>query len=833
MSITFLAPGWLWLLLAVPAIWFVPRRLTDVRHGVLRTTVLLLLVVGMAEPVSIGRGGQAHVAVVVDGSDRAREAAEGLASRLAGAHRVALGPRDKTHRLTSSFDDVVPVGAGNRPGYPNQALEAGARVIPDGAPGAVVLIDDGQSQLAAWGPSVQSLIARGIPVHTVRMPAVAEDEPRIVRVDVLDVPRAGRPCRLRIHAVGQSPSIRIGVSVTSTTPPLYVFGGGSVSAALALDGRVTEVLNLTPDSGGVLGLTVGFAEPDGIQLSPTFGAVELRLAVQEPIRALYLGERVVEGGNRMANLVGNGGVVLEERPIDSADPRATLDGLDLVVIDDRPADTVPQAFHEELVRAVRDRGLGLVVSGGRAAFGAGGWHKSPVAKLLPVEFMHREEKRDPSTTLCVVIDTSGSMGGGRVQLAKEVARLAIRRLLPHDKVGIVEFYGAKRWAAPIQPASNRIEIERALNRMNAGGGTVILPAIEESFYGLQNVQTRYKHVLVLTDGGVERGSFEPLLRKMADKGINVSTVLIGGQAHSEFLVSIANWGKGRFYGVPNRFNLPEIILKQPASARLPAYRPGTHTVRTRGGPRWWGGDAPTDLPPLKGYVETKARDGAETIIEVAKGRRPVLSTWRYGLGRVTAFMSEPVGPGTDPWRDWEDYGSFLARVMARTASDMRSPYKFSLRRGRGTWQLVAKRVGPTEASPVARPLGRNGEPGEALAFQRRADDLWIADAGDTTNLKCGADDGGLTPPVWVALDPNLQGTLVDPEQGIDLAALSKATGGRALTLAEASSFVPSTGGGTNPLSVTRLWPWLVLLALIAYVLDIWHRRRERPIIGSA
>ena len=59
----------------------------------------------------------------------------------------------------------------------------------------------------------------------------------------------------------------------------------------------------------------------------------------------------------------------------------------------------------------------------------------------------------------------------------------MKRLLPHDKVGIVEFYGAKRWAAPLQPASNAIELQRALNRMDAGGGTVILPRWKKHFMG--------------------------------------------------------------------------------------------------------------------------------------------------------------------------------------------------------------------------------------------------------------------------------------------------------------------------------------------------------------
>ena len=126
----------------------------------------------------------------------------------------------------------------------------------------------------------------------------------------------------------------------------------------------------------------------------------------------------------------------------------------------------------------------------KSAFGTGGYFETPIASVLPVEMIQKEEKRDPSTTLVVIVDTSGSMSGERVQLAKECARLAIRRLLPHDKVGIVEFYGTKQWAAPIQSAANAIDIQRALNRLDAGGGTVILPAIEEAFYALQNVDRK-------------------------------------------------------------------------------------------------------------------------------------------------------------------------------------------------------------------------------------------------------------------------------------------------------------------------------------------------------
>ena len=150
---------------------------------------------------------------------------------------------------------------------------------------------------------------------------------------------------------------------------------------------------------------------------------------------------------------------------------------------------------------------------------------------------------------------------------------------------------------------------------------------------MQNVETRYKHVLVLTDWAASRPahSSRSCARDGRTRAMNVSTVLIGPDAHSEFLVTLANWGKGRFYSVPNRFNLPEILLKQPttrAASRLPAGHPRGARARR---PGLVGSRPPTDVPPLAGYTETRERAGAETVLATASNDHPVLSTWRYGL----------------------------------------------------------------------------------------------------------------------------------------------------------------------------------------------------------
>jgi len=652
-----------------------------------------------------------------------------------------------------------------------RALHDAARAIPDGAPGSVTVQSDGHGTDTGFENAVFQLARRGIPMH-VRPVAEEPLGPRPVALEPLGTWRAGHTARLRVRLAGGD-------------APVVLRGPDGVLAT-----SDTDVLEFEPSAPGFLKLRV---EAGRFFRERTF-------AVQDPLRVFYRGTRVQGGREQLEALLGPG-FRFEDAPRDA----------DLVVLDDLPAEAFPRDEQEALAGAVFEEGVGLFVAGGKASFGPGGYHKTPLEEVLPVEFEQKREKRDPSTTLVVIIDTSGSMTGTRVQLAKEVARLAIRRLLPHDKVGIVEFYGAKRWAAPIQPASNAIEIQRALNRMTAGGGTIIMPAIEEAYYGLQNVRTRYKHVLVLTDGGVEAGAFEPLLRKMARKGMTVSTVLIGGGAHSDFLVSLSRWGKGRFYSVPNRFNLPEVILKLPSTTRLPAYRAGRHPIEVRGGPAWLG---PVErVPPLAGYVQLRARRRAETLLETAPSAHPVLATWRYGLGRVTAFATEPVGPGTSSWREWGGYGPMLARVLARTARDDAGPYRYRLARRGSFLTLEARRV-----RPAPPPEARCGD--TPMPFARRAPDLWVAHLPWPPEREARVFAGAtrLVSDAFGDVDPE---PLV--EAPLDLPAFAAATGGRVLARGEA----PTAGGSVAPVSLTRLRPGLLLAALLLFLTELLYRRWPR------
>jgi len=838
MTLVFLEPAYLWLLCAIPLFWFLPRRATW-GHAIVRTAVVAALVFTLARPALLETREDVHHVIVQDLSDSVRDDAVPAIRAAVKAHLSSLperaprtlvvlgGDRPPIDESTTPVDDNAPRVISSS--SISDALATAARLVPNEALGAVTVVSDGDAVDANWGDAIRQLAERRIPVHAIEVDPTDDD---VYPCGIRSTPplRVGQIARVAVDVVGRADEIV--VTLVADDDVL------ARSAATACPGHATIALEFEPAEAGIIDVEARVEVVSGVDADADNNRFPSSLAIQEPIRAFYLAERLVDSRSRMSDLIGRGVELAEPSAAQLATLARDPEGLaayDLVIIDDRPAESIPRPVQEAIVRAVQNEGVGLFYAGGKSAFGTGGYFDTPIASILPVEMVQKEEKRDPSTTLVVIIDTSGSMGGERVQLAKECARLAIRRLLPHDKVGIVEFYGTKQWAAPIQSAANAIDIQRAINRLDAGGGTVILPAIEEAFYAMQNVQTRYKHVLVLTDGGVEAGDFETLTRRMTAKGINVSTVLVGGDAHSEFLVDIANWGKGHFYAASNRFNIPEILLKQPSTSKIPPYRPGVHPVSFGGASGWWGDIARPDAPQLAGYVETRSRPGAHVIIETTEEHHPVLTSWRHGLGRVTALATEPVGDGTESWSEWNGYGSWLLRVLSRTAREHPQPFAWTIERDRRGARVIARRLTARRHLPRAERLRDDGTAQE-LEFEERAPGLFTARlleeaavrnmARATLRLQVSATDwpGGaahLVSPAWHAAAPERN---VDPRRSLDLALLASTTGGTHRELAAVTGFRALPGGDGAELRLMRCWPWCLLFALAAYLGDLLVRR---------
>ena len=421
--------------------------------------------------------------------------------------------------------------------------------------------------------------------------------------------------------------------------------------------------------------------------------------------------------------------------------------------------------------------------------------------------------------LAIIIDTSGSMWGKPIELAKQMARLSLNKLNSSDIVGVVEFYGNRNWAAPLQAMRNRDAVERAIGRLEADGGTTLLPAIEEAYYGLKNLSASYKHILAITDAEVEDADFDGLVRRMARDGISLSTVFPGLGEDNAFLRRMTRIGGGHFYAVPDPFNLVEIDFRKPEETRFPPYRTGRYPVAARTGSGWWGEADMSGLPAVGAYVEVQNRRGADVLLETADSAHPLLSSWRFGLGRVTALMTEPVGPGTDGWRDWADYGRLLSRVIRRTAADGRD-FDYRLTRLGDRLYVDAVRTGPGGSRPVLRMPG-DGRKERDLEFAEMAPGWFRAGlsvpAAENVPLLNPANGFRLMANSVLSAE-----TQVDPRRGLDLARLARVTGGVELTGGEA---VARMAEKAESPSILNLSPWLLLGALLTYLAELLYRRR--------
>lgn len=839
MSLTFQHPWFLLLLPLAVAVRYFPRRTPWNLHLLLRAALLALIVIALAQPVVVVRSNAtAHQVLVLDSSaSLSPEAREALGEHLrdwreridapARAAIVCLGSE-----LPSEADGLrtILLGAAesNSTSALGTALETALRQIPHGATGALTVITDGLATDRHWGPAMQELIGRGIPVKIVDLGRDTRAV-RPVRFDAPPLLRVGQTAALTVDIVGDAPRLVVRLNERSGRELAR-------SAVVPCPGRTSVTLEFEPAAAGFLETTIDVLDADTQRPASANASLTRTLAVQSPLRLLYLGGRVTHGAARLGELLGPGFAVTDAASL-TRDTAPDFASYDLVALDDRPTADLPAEFQTQLARAVRRDGVGLLYSGGRAAFGGGGFAGTPIADLLPVEIVQRSEKQDPSTSLVLIVDTSGSMAGSRMDLAKQVARLAMRSLKAHDRIGIVEFYGNKHWALPIQSAANKVAIERAIGRMQATGGTVLYPAIEEAYYGLKNVTTRFKHILVITDAGIESADYESLLRRIARDGINVSTVLVGGQAHSGSLLDMANWGGGRFYPVADRYALPEILLKQTSTSELPAYREGSFALQARGGRTWWSDLDAGRIPALAGYVETQLRPGAETLLATTDAAHPVLATWPVGTGRVTALMTEPLAAGARLWQQWPDYGRWLARIASRTAGDA-APFAFSCERRGDVVTLVAERRSSDDTlRPDGTQLDESGRSATPLAFERVAPDRFEARVplanASPFRARVHALDAARRPrgPETLLVSdaradvaPEFQ---VDPARALDLRRLAAVTGGTYQTLA-AATFGPLPRPMPSPAPrLLDLRFAAASLALLVYLLEIAYRRWPR------
>lgn len=163
-----------------------------------------------------------------------------------------------------------------------------------------------------------------------------------------------------------------------------------------------------------------------------------------------------------------------------------------------------------------------------------------------------DDSSQPSRETIFVIDNSGSMGGASIRQAKESLLFALKTLAPGDRFNVIRFDDTTDSVFPSpQPvaAETLSAATRYINRLEAEGGTMMLPALQSALYdphAAQEGDTTLRQVIFLTDGSIgnEAQLFEEIDRSLGRS--RLFTVGIGSAPNSYFMTRAARLGRGTF-----------------------------------------------------------------------------------------------------------------------------------------------------------------------------------------------------------------------------------------------------------------------------------------------
>ena len=150
----------------------------------------------------------------------------------------------------------------------------------------------------------------------------------------------------------------------------------------------------------------------------------------------------------------------------------------------------------------------------------------------PVEITHFSSERVP-VSLGIVLDTSGSMAGSKIQEAQSALNRFLFDLL--DKEDEIFLYRFSNYPVLLQGwTSDRQLLSRVLDRVSPNGGTAMYDAVSEAVPLAQEGQFRKKALVVISDGNDtgSQTSIRELKQQIRESEVLVYAVGIDGESEA-------------------------------------------------------------------------------------------------------------------------------------------------------------------------------------------------------------------------------------------------------------------------------------------------------------
>lgn len=169
------------------------------------------------------------------------------------------------------------------------------------------------------------------------------------------------------------------------------------------------------------------------------------------------------------------------------------------------------------------------------------------------------------TSLAVVLDTSGSMSGGKLDDAKQSILKLLDRMHDEDEIALVRYADSSEVIQSLARVGNvRSSLTTRIRELAPSGGTNIpgglaagLRAIDEAARG------RVRRIVLVSDGlDATRAQAERLARDSFQNGITVSSLGIGLDFDESYMGGVAQTGHGNFAFVKEGENMARFLERE-------------------------------------------------------------------------------------------------------------------------------------------------------------------------------------------------------------------------------------------------------------------------------
>ncbi|WP_141431204.1 VWA domain-containing protein [Bacillus sp. 03113] len=334
-------------------------------------------------------------------------------------------------------------------------------------------------------------------------------------------------------------------------------------------------------------------------------------------------------------------------------------------------------------KAVKDFGVGFIMAGGQDSFGLGGYFKTPIERILPVDMEIKGKKELPSLGLIIVLDRSGSMSGNKLIWAKEAAARSVDLLREEDTLGVIAFDDRPWVIVEPDPLKEKTKVMKKIRSISPGGGTEIYSSLDKAYELLDGLNVQRKHIILLTDGqSATNSNYEDLIEDGKEDKITLSTVSIGMDADRRLLEELAEVGSGRYYDVTDASVIPSILSRETvmASRTYIEDQPFFPVIQN---PYEWGKLFQDGIPQMNAYVATTPKPQASVSISSEK-KDPIFAEWQYGIGKGIAFTSDLYGAWSGDWARWSHWSTFINEMVTRSLPQYdQEPYRISVEKQNG------------------------------------------------------------------------------------------------------------------------------------------------------